>query len=517
MSRLGALLLWLIVCGGLLLHMVPSLVTGEPFSTDVWPLIRASEKIVSSPDVRIWDDAAFDGYNNRWPGVILSSSIFSLATGFSPRLTYSFFLLSASLLASSLILYVFAKRVAGEGALALPLVWLFYPSLAVFSSSLLKEVYAYPFLFTLLLLATGGLRRDALIASVATGALVLSHHLASVMASSMLLSLAVVCYALKAVGYYRGLCPVRLGRCTALGFFTGGVFLAYYLAYGGEAMRLRMSFSDAALLAVYACYLVFGVVVYLKFSRVGYVEGLVGVAVPLLLLLSSRTPAVPGLGVDYRGLLPYVVPALAPYLLLSSRMLPSRERLALVYALAIPPSVFSLYVLLARPELASIMHRLMNYYFLPAGILLAVLSSAKRRALKIGVVAVLLSLVLSASSFVVLSARGEGPAFYWRYGGAEVESLVEVSRLLAGGVVGGDDKVYYFYTGVVNVDKGSVLAYSYAGRTLPPGLPVVVLKEYSSRGYVSGLSVYRVEFFLASLGGFDRLFDSGEVVVAARG
>ncbi|UNQ73131.1 hypothetical protein [Infirmifilum sp. NZ] len=519
MSKLHHAALGLILCAGLLLHLLPYLITGEPFSTDVWPLIRASERIASNSSLRIWDDRAFDGYNNRWPGVILASAMFSLVSGVGVELTYSFSLLVASLLSSSLMLGAFAKRIIGRGGLAeaLPAVWLFYPSVAVFASSLLKEVYAYPFLFALLLLTTRGSRRDVLVATVLMGALVLSHHLASIMAFSLFLSLAVVCTGLKAIGYYRKPCPIRPVRSIVLGLLTGGFFLLYYTAYGGAGLRLRLGFADAAMLALYACYLTLGVVVYLRFSRVGYVEGLVGVLVLLLLLFSSRTPAVVGLSVNYGELLPYVAPAFAPFIFLVSRKLPRRELLAAVYALSLPPSVFSLYVLFAKPELASMLHRFLNYFSLPAGVLACVLSSAGRRVIRAGVALSLLLLALSAFSLVTLSSFGGGPAFYWRYSEAEVESLKGVLGLVRGGVLGGDDKVSYFCASVLRVDTGSVLAYSYAGRALPTGFPSVVLRDYFSKGYVSGLSVYPVEPFLSSLPRFSRLFDSGEVFVVAGG
>ncbi len=513
MSKLSTFLLWLTLSLGILLHITPYIINNEPFSTDVWPLIRFSEKIIVNPNVKIWDDSEFDGYSNRWPGVILASALTSLLTGFNPRLTYSLSLLSISLLTSSLILYAFAKKVVKNDVLALAplLTWFFYPSTAVFTSSLLKEVYAYPFIFTLLFIVVKDLRRYLPLAFVVIESMVLSHHLASIMASFILVSVFITYTALKYVGYYRSPYPVELRKCVTLGLITGGAFLTYYLIYGGKNMP-KLEYSDIATFIFYACCVVIGLVTYLKFFKVGYVEGFIAV-VTILLLLFPRTPLLIGLNLNYEELLPYVIPALTPYVFLIGRKHLPKDLIALVYAFTIPPTTFSLYVLLAKPEFSSIIHRFMNYYFLPAGVLLGILPNVRKRVLKIFVILTLLSLIISSSSFITLSACGEGPAFYWRYSEVEVKSLEEVSKLLLNDIVGGDAKVHYFYAGVVRVDVGSVLTYSYAGKPTPPNHPVIVLREYFSKGYVSSLSVYRVDSFLTSLSMFNRFFDSSEVIV----
>jgi len=116
-------------------------------------------------------------------------------------------------------------------------------------------------------------------------------------------------------------------------------------------------------------------------------------------------------------------------------------------------------------------------------------------------------LIISAAGFTLLSAVGEGPAFYWRYGEAEVSSLEGVS-VLSSGVLAGDDKISYFYRGVAEVDTGALLTYSYGGSC--PAEALVILKEYLTKGYVSGLNVYRIHPPLMKL---NRLFDSGEVII----
>ncbi len=513
MGKQSSFFLGLLIFSGLIIHIIPFLTTGEPFSTDVWPLIRASEKIVADPGIRIWDDGKFDGYNNRWPGVILSSSLVSQLTGLSPRIIYSFLLLSISLLASSLTLYSFARRVVRNDvpALVLPLTLLFYPSTSVFTSSLLKEVYAYPFAFALLLIASRDIYHYLPLASIFIASMVLSHHLASIMISSMLIAIATTCTALRYIGFYRGSCPMEPRRCIVLGLITGGVFLTYYSIYGGRNMVMP-GYSDIVILIIYACFITMGTIAYLRFSRIGYIEGFVIMA-SILLLTMPRTPLLIGLSIDYGELLPYVIPALTPYILLIDRRPIPRDLIAMVYAFIIPPTTFSLYSIIAKPEFSSIVHRFMNYYFLPAGLLLGSLSIYGRRLLRIFTIIVLSSLIISSSILIALSSHGYGPIFYWRYSEAEVRGLEELSRILSSDSVCGDAKVYYFYIGVKRVDMGSILAYSYSNRLSSLTAPAIVLKHYFSRGYVVSISIYRIDSFLSSIHMFNRLFDSGGIIV----
>ena len=51
------------------LRMYPTIISGLPFSTDSWPLIRNAEKLVESSPTPL-NGKLFDGYNNYWLSLI---------------------------------------------------------------------------------------------------------------------------------------------------------------------------------------------------------------------------------------------------------------------------------------------------------------------------------------------------------------------------------------------------------------------------------------------------------------
>ena len=68
--------LMIIVLVSILLRIYPMTVSGLPFSTDSWLLIRNAEKLVENSPIPL-NSKLFDGYNNYWPlsqiyGAILS-------------------------------------------------------------------------------------------------------------------------------------------------------------------------------------------------------------------------------------------------------------------------------------------------------------------------------------------------------------------------------------------------------------------------------------------------------------
>jgi hypothetical protein len=69
-----------ILLAALSLRLYPTLVSGQPFSTDAWSPIRNAELLMKHTPVPL-DDVMFDGYNNHWPANSLFGVVFSQVIG----------------------------------------------------------------------------------------------------------------------------------------------------------------------------------------------------------------------------------------------------------------------------------------------------------------------------------------------------------------------------------------------------------------------------------------------------
>src|SRR5665648_53429 len=63
----------------LTLRLYPTLISGMPFSTDAWPLIRNTELLIQNTPIPLSSNI-FDGYNNFWPAIQLFGAILSIIT-----------------------------------------------------------------------------------------------------------------------------------------------------------------------------------------------------------------------------------------------------------------------------------------------------------------------------------------------------------------------------------------------------------------------------------------------------
>jgi len=388
-------------------HAIHYLCTGLPFSTDVWPLIRDSEKLLANPSAKIWNDTYFDGYNNHWPGAILGASIESLVTGLGLRLVYGLYLALALSVALALLVYVYASRKGSRVPWVNALVLAAVPSWIVFTSSTLKEVYCYPIAMLILILPALSRGRRAAYALLPLLALAssLTHHLATAMcigiaAGAVILSLADYVY-----GDERALATARdYGIALAIAL---PIFVAYYLAYGGKPLKISVGLGDIEALALYAL-AIYGAI---------FLAAIRTLSTKLKIAVLSASAAAMALCVELE-LVPgiYVPKSLtlalyaAPLLLVVplAREIPIVPRsIATTLAVAVP------YVSLANPALASALHRLLNYATLA---LSTSTYSARTLARRVLLYTILALCVSSAIATQLLIDEGRDPvSFYWLY------------------------------------------------------------------------------------------------------
>jgi len=488
----------LVLLAAILIRLYPTLVTGQPFSTDVWPLIRLCEILLSNPNYRIWDHEVLGGYHNRWPAVLLEGSLYVRVTGLRAEEFFRYVGVLATTTATTLAIYSLAKRLWGSSAAALStLAAASVPSLAIFTSATLKEVYAYPLALAILLLLTrqpGS--RELVVAVLLSLTLSTSHPLTPLVLIASLASYTYITFVKLARGTRIPSSSVRplLKPLVALSL----VYVLYTALYSAGGIPYRLSLEDYVGLVLVAT------AVYGWYTLVG---GPVAKSLPLIALAVGAISA----STSYRILVDpwlyaYVAP-LALSLLLLPRLSPSESRLATSALLTV--SVGTLYATTVLLALATVVHRILNYLSFTAAVAVGSLASRTRAFKTYAVVAVATSLACCVA--VVLSTvAGVNPiTYYWVYSTGEVVGVLEhIARLATGGICG-DAKVEYLASYVLDVDTACGLKLLKGSDT---GRPTVVYVGNLRVGYVlSPLDIHRGVSLGTLLGSRSLLYSNGDV------
>lgn len=510
-------LLIAVIAAAALARGVPSLVSGEPFSTDVWPLYRGAEALVSTPGARVWDDSLFDGYNNHWPGVMLLASAHSLLTGLPVKAVFTYALTPALAVGIAVGLYAFLRRFFGPSPSAVGAsLALLTPSYLVFTSSPLKEVMAYPILLTILSIAfrrgrIGGGGAAAL-ATLSAG-LAVTHHLAPLMLAGALLSTYYVRVVYRARGLSVGLLNGRalLVAAAAVSLSAG----VYYLLYGGAALRLAPGPED---LGVYAAYAAFFYIGFLALTGLGRAPSALIASVvvaALAALVPGYVSAIPGVVVPASSVAWYVTP-----LALSLLVLVPGVRDVGVRCFAVGSGLFILlnaaFVVFGFPAMATVLHRFLNYAVFPLALLAAYWvagGSRRRRALTYSAI-----FFVAASSAAVLAGvlGGWDASSYWLYRRGEVSGFSAVIGLAGNSSIAADNKVGYFAIPRAEVSPVPALKALFGGGGLGEGEVLLTYRGNGVLGFVAGLTFYDIRPIIGG-GGLSRVFDNGDVVALAGG
>ncbi len=517
MKGRAAVVLAAVVAASLVLRAVPTLTSGEPFSLDAWPLIKGAQVIAESPSVRIWNDSVLGGYNNRWPGTLLTSVTYSLISGVSVTDTYRFFGPLATVLPTLLLVYAIVRRTTGEvlpSLLALTY-FAFAPSLLIFTSATIKEVCAYPLLYSLIFLLTApqlGFSAFVVATLVLATSISATHPLASFMAAGLGFSTSLVYAMLSAAGKeVSGIRAFSLGRSATLALLVTAVFAAYLLTYGGAGFRYSISVGDVL---TYITYAIFVYLTYLLFNMLRRWKSalaiLIFTAVAALLALAPHRSLLPGLGaIKSLTVMLYAVPAVLP--LLTAVKLPKETTSSWIYAAGalLLVAVNSAYVALAKPEMSSIFHRVANYVVPANALLLAhsIARSSRLKPLALAIVAVTAACSVVAVASVV--AGLDGVTYYWYFRGSEVYSLNAVNALASKSIEFlGDAKVAYYFSLTRPVYSSTFLKALVADScsSLKDSL-VLLYKDNFTWGYVISLNTIDIASYLSRIYCLSKVFD----------
>lgn len=176
----SSLILATAVILSLLIRLYPTITSRMPFSTDAWPLLSNSEKLLKHTPINL-EDSVFDGYNNYWPASqifgVISSIILNVSVMDSMRILFP------SLAAfTPVFLYILVEKITGrrEAALISSLLTALGGYQAIFTAGVTKETFTLPILLTCLTLATcidNSVGKNILPFTITAVALVAGHHL----------------------------------------------------------------------------------------------------------------------------------------------------------------------------------------------------------------------------------------------------------------------------------------------------------------------------------------------------
>jgi len=523
LRKLEALLLAFVIVSMILARISPAYFSGSLFSTDVWPLYRSSQEILSNPGAKIWDDSLFDGYNNHWPGVILSASFLSSLTAIPLEDIYAYALTAACSLASGILFYSVLRLFFSRKASALSLIIFgFFPSFLVFTSSPLKEVYAYPISLSIIFSALKPLagrkisRGEALSFALLAAALALTHHLAALMTSGFLFGVSAVLSFLKIKGLLRPQSRASSLPLSVAGLITASAASAYFLIYGSSGLKIPIAPSAAITYALYAV-LIYGgfLILYRKPSPLEQIAVIVTVLVgsSLFLLMGNLIPGiVPKLSMMYW----YFIPAAALLVLLSLpiedvRILAISAGMGLLILLNI------LFILFSEPAFSSIIHRFLNYLALLFPFPAAYAFTRKSRPAKLfSIFAIAITLLSGIAVLHNIVSIGPDISYSWYYPRCECSGFDAISSFSPPSIqLAGDVKVSYYFSMLRNVQQLPYLELEYLSSNSIKNTVFIAYTANFIYGLKIQLNMYKIP--IEVLSSYSRVFDSSCVEAFMQG
>ncbi len=518
-----------VVVGALALRLFPYISSGVPYMTDTWPQISNANTLLANTPVPLVPAHGFDSYNIFWPGVTIFTAVLSVLTGLKPIALMPVATPLVNALAF-LIFYAllrrfgFAPRYAFVASLIVGLGLIS----AIMGSGATKEAYAFPLLFSFVLLLGIGLesgRASFLGLSLLTFvSLLLSHHLTSVMA--LLVGVYLVAHSVSAGGG-------RSGR----GLYASVALIAAMLALGAYYFFVYASsvtlfvLTDSATLSIlaYELVLLLPLVVAITVMRSRRLMGSWS-ALALLSVLAVAAGATKfSVTSDAPLLSPTLALAMAPYvamLLLGAYTvlrLPADEwrgRLGFFAFWALGVLGIAYFATFGTAGLIVTTLRIANFAY-PALVVLGgatLVAWMRSRGVRLGAYALVVLFVVLSAAGMVWTAYYTGPlgGTQHAYLPGDVSSVAWVERGLAPNTtLYGDVRFGYLLSAYPGATIDVVGGYEFLTHPASPPTGCLLLSSLvSSVGYIGesyGVPVSPSEVSsLSAAGGIRTVFDSGQ-------
>jgi len=499
------LYIFLLILIAIALRLYPYATSGIPFSTDAWSPIRNTELLMEYTPIHLGDDKVFDGYNNYWPANSIFGAIFSEVTGVEPKQAMATILPVIGSMAI-LIFYTLVKRLYNAKiSFMASIIFGTAFSHAFFTAAVTKETYANPLYLLLLLIflhPTLGKKRQALLFTITSITLALTHHLTPLIAIALLFSIALA-HLLNDTK--RGLAPNKFDFL--LVSILTAVITLYYLLYAYTGFKYSLTLSDMLSVVSYQI-LTFALAIYLifkprvKISARTVIISLGAIAIAFLFaLLTTTIPLVPGFPTVPRHYLlynfPYVI-AIPLIILGYGYQRRSTASIAPMFWLA-PIIGLEAYAVFSNSTLSlPLTIRTLNFLHPPLAILAAaglyrMYRTAERPHLKnlmklatIATILVIASLN-SYSLYAAINLEERYMGYHWLYKTEEYRAGTWIATTASNATIAGDMKVTYFMRDYFHTKVDVLQGYRYLteeGESQPQIL--FIYSQMFKNGYVIG-------------------------------
>ncbi len=498
------LLLALVCMVACLIRLYPTILSGLPFSTDGWSLIRNSELLLQYTPVSL-SSPVFDGYNSFWPASSIFGAALSEVTGVSPVQIMAYIVPFAGALTVPLF-FALVRKISGNVQVALiasALMATVYPYV-LFTSGVTKETFANPLFAGLLLIfiMKPSVGRNLLFA-LASVAMVLTHHLAAFICLGVLASLAIGLYFSK-----KGPEPFSLRSAVFMLFFFGAALFGYFGLYASAGLTLTLTVSDMLTIGAYQI-LVLSLVLFfvlkpsfnhfLTFRKRLVFSVATLVLTFLLVVFVTERSIVAGAPILPFHYLLYLSPyfVLVPLLFFIESDLGERKRWLLAPVFWLVPLIgIECYAVFGGSPLGlTLVVRLLNFLLLPLCVLFALAfgqihgffkDMPKKKIMTVGLAATLLavSCVNCYSVYASVSLQEPYMGYFWLYRLPEDAACRWISLHADNQPVAGDIKMAYFLGDYYNVTVDSSAGLSFLCQDGSAPKLLIVYPEMSTNGYV---------------------------------
>ena len=504
MSRSRDLLVAVPLALASFMRLLPLLLNGVPPSTDSWPIIGNTEKLLMYTPINL-ESQVFDGYNNFWPANSLFGAMSALLLGVDVKTALAV-MVPLACSTSVLALYAIVKRLHGpRAALIAAIILATAPTHSFFTAGITKETYATPLYLLLVLVAVSssldGASRTTLTLLLAL-ALALSHHLTAVVAVTVLVAVAFMSLIHDLAD------GVKVGVAVTPGVATAAIAALYNLTYSSRGFGFQMSLSDV-LEAI--CYLAVPLALAYIAVTCRRLRRMELVALCTLSLAAAASIAVamtrlslsPALPVYRLRHLIYAIPMLmlVPMVVAGGEEVKRRREsrglsLVLVYWLAVAAGLQLYAVFSSSPLRGTLTYRAVNFLYPPVAGLAAIgVVKALKKAKWIALFAFVVALASCYTIYVASTAQEDYMGHHMVYSPMDYEGCRWIS-VYSGGEgchLMGDMKVSYMMEGYFNCTVDVLSGYLKLSEGKPFRGLLALYSDVYTHGYVAGYYGLKVE------------------------
>lgn len=488
----------------LAIRLYPTLISGMPFSTDAWPLIRNTEQLIQNTPVPL-NSNIFDGYNNFWPASQLFGAILSQITNL-PAITAMALGIPIAAALTLPLFYLIVKKITQNSKISLIATILLATAFpyTLFTAGVTKETFANPIYFSIILIFL--LKHNwktTLLFTIASITLVLSHHLTAFITIGIITSITIASYIAKPNKDQKN----NSNKSNLLLLAILSIMIALYFGLYAYPALTTGTITPSDLLTV-AAYQIILIAATLYLIHIAQKESptvtilkcaLCSLVIIIFLFIATQIailPIAPTIPLRY---FLYATPLItaAPLTIFALNKLHQKKfSLLLPLFWFLPAIAFAIYGVFANPPSGlTFAIRSINFILPPLTILIAIgiyklykiHNHIKARKLtKIIALITVFSMVAlnSYSLYATVSLQEPYLGYFWRYEPSEYRASNWITLNANNQTVAGDSKVNYLLNGYFNENVSVLKGLQYLeGKGTAPQMLYIYNQMYTN-GYV---------------------------------